>query len=106
MYHRLSDALSIYLTDRPRDRVQLELYESRMKQAECLERLALSPLQKLQEAARGSPERAEPLTQIARWHGRQLAGCAGDVLCEAEHHLGAYVYARRVGAKNLGLDTR
>lgn len=87
--------MSVRLSDSRRALAQLELYESRMKQADCLERLGRDPVAKLKEAALDSPGRAEPLAQIARWHGRQAALCAGDALCEAEHHMGAYVAARR-----------
>lgn len=75
---------------------QIELYESRMKQAACLEQLGRSPVDKLKEAAWKHPSRAEPFAQIARWHNKQGALCKDDTLCEAEHHMGAYLYAKRV----------
>ena len=76
--------------------MQTELYESRMKQATCLDQLGRDPVPKLQEAARHDPQRAEPFTEIAKWHGRQVALCSGDTFCEAEHHMAAYLYAKKV----------
>ena len=45
---------------------------------------------------RRSPWRAEPLHQLAKWHALQLPACNGTAVCEAQHHLAAFSYARLV----------
>ncbi len=75
---------------------QSELYEARMKQANCLDLTGRSPEAKLHEAAAHHSERAEPFYELALWHVRQIANCSGNAICEAQHHISAYLYAKEV----------
>jgi hypothetical protein len=77
-----------------------EVYESLLAQGRCLKELGRDPRQKLLEAAARSPLRAEPYYEIALWHGEQALRCSNGplkALCEAEHHLLCFLYAREVG---------
>ena len=67
-----------------------------MKQASCLELTGRSPEAKLLEAAAHHPERAEPAYDLALWHVRQIANCSANAICEAQHHISAYLYAKEV----------
>ena len=34
--------------------------------------------------------------RLALWHARQLNNCSGNSICEAQHHISTYLYAKQV----------
>ncbi len=34
--------------------------------------------------------------RLALWHARQLNNCSGNSICEAQHHISTYLYAKEV----------
>ena len=41
--------------------------------------------------------------RLALWHARQLNNCSGNSICEAQHHISTYLYAKEVRSWQMSM---